>query len=198
MDAKPALPYEEAATFVTGIKGWVCKTCGRFYGDGNGAEHIARWCCAGNLKCATDGCEARVERGGWTVCDACREKHTKEKWLAMPEVPWDGETPLVLFDDDRYFFGTDELESYLDDLDLEMDDLMLVVCVPEEKPHFEMHDLFQDYLPEDMDLEMEPTEINKIVNQWIEDNAPAVWIAGKTRPTLASIKERTEADNAKT
>ena len=31
--------YEENAVLLTSAAGWACKTCGKFYGLGNGAEH---------------------------------------------------------------------------------------------------------------------------------------------------------------
>jgi hypothetical protein len=177
---------------MTNIEGWVCKTCQRFYGDGDGAERAARWCCAADLKCATDGCEARVPKGGWTACDPCRDRLQRERWLKLPEVAWDGETPLCLHDDDRYFFGPEDLDNYIENhvVDgMKVEDLQLVICEPDAKPRFELCDVLQDYLSEETETDVgDASEIEKTVNDWIEEHIPQMWVAGKTRPTLDSVK----------
>jgi hypothetical protein len=178
------MPFEQAAELLTGLSGWVCKTCRRYWAD---AERMARWCCATDLKCATDGCEHRVAKHSYVICDACRGKKELERWLKLPEVPWDGETPLCLDDDDTYFFSPEDLDEYLADHSLKADDLRLVICELESKPSFDMHDHLQDYLPEGLDAD-DDRKINAVVNRWIDKHVPDVWVPSKARPTAESLK----------
>lgn len=181
------LTNEEAAERLTNIAGWICKTCRTFYGDQAGAERAARYCCEKDHACDLEGCPNRAEKP-YIYCKPCRDKKDRERWLALPEVEWDGETPLVLHDDDTYFFSADDLQEYLDEHGLTLEQVQLVVAVPEEKPQFDMSEHLSDYLPEGMEMECaEDTKINAVVNRWIEKHAPDVWVPGATRPTLASM-----------
>jgi len=176
-------PYEEAAEHKTGIEGWVCKTCRRFWGDN---EHMAKWCCAGDLKCETKDCAARVKKHSYMYCDQCLSKRDVARWLKLEEVAWDGKSPLVLDDDDKYFFNVEDLDEYLEEHKLSVEDVRLVIAVPDSPPWFEMSEFLSDYLSEDSDrLGFE--KIDKLVNKWIEKNAPKMWVPGKTRPSVASI-----------
>lgn len=182
MDEKK-LPYEEAAEHRAGISGWVCKTCRRFFGDD---EHLARYCCAKDLKCSNEGCMNRTKASGYIYCDPCCAKKDHERWLKLKEVEWDGETPLVLHDDDRFFFCIDDLEWYLEDNNLKLEDLRLVLCEEEGKPQFDMYNLTEDYLPDGLDHD-DATKINAVVNRWIDKHVPDVWTASDKRPSIASV-----------
>lgn len=97
----------EAATFKTGISGWVSAN-GRFFGNGRDAENMARY----------DGCTHHIAECGheaerhWLACSECRIKKDRERYFSYPVVEWDGSTPIVIFDDDRYFFSEDDLLEY--------------------------------------------------------------------------------------
>ena len=183
------LSNEEAAERRTNLAGWVCKTCRQFYGDAEGAERCARYCCEKDHACGTEGCSTRAERP-WIYCEPCKEKRDVERWLALPEVPWDGETPLVLDRDDTYFFSEEDLGDYLEEHGIEIDDVRLVIAVKDTPPTFEMNEFLCDYIPDDnRDVALGSEEIDKTVNKWIEENAPQTWVPGKTRPTQGSLRE---------
>lgn len=188
MNTKCNLPNEEAAEHKTGISGWVCKTCRRFYGE---EERIARYCCEKDHACGTDGCTGRAEKP-YIYCDPCSNKRDLERWLALPEVAWDGKTPLCLDDDDKYFFAPEELDDYLEEHELDVEDVRLVICEKRKAPYFEMYSFLDDHLAEDMATEANWDDIDKKVNDWIFENVPDVWEGGKTRPTAASLKEDVE------
>jgi hypothetical protein len=191
------LPNEQAAERVTNIAGWVCKTCRRFYGDEPSAEHSARYCCEKDHKCGTDGCQGRAGKP-WIYCDACNKKRDLERFLELKEVEWDGDTPLVIHDDDHYFFGPEDIEAYLEEHEIPLEHLRLVVCVVEEPRSFDMNDFLDGHLPEGMDID-NPTKIEAIVDRWIEKHVPKVWTCGKTRPSLASLQKFvSEPDQAET
>ena len=177
--------YEQAAEIrKKDFNGWCCKSCDRYYGE---EEHIARYCCAKDLPCNTPGCKGRAEKP-YVCCKECLKKYDRERWLALPEIPWDGETPLCIHDDDTYFYSPEEIDDYLEDHDLKAEDIRLVICEHVDKPEFDMSALLEDYLCEDQEVD-NVAEIEKIVNKWIEDNVPEVWYPGKKRPTLASIRD---------
>lgn len=179
------LRNEEAAERLTNIAGWICKTCRTFYGDKEHAERAARYCCEKDHACDLEGCKGRAEKP-YIYCKPCRDKKDRERWLALPEVEWDGETPLVLHDDDTYFFSADDLQEYLDEHELTLEQVQLVVAVKEEPPQFDMSDHLTDYLPDGMDHDGD-TKINAVVNRWIEKHVPDVWVPGETRPSLSSM-----------
>ncbi len=171
--------------------GWACLTCNRVFaaGDPSENERLARSCCATDLPCETAGCQGRHEKG-WVYCPACAAKRIAADYLAMPEVAWDGTTPLVLFRGDHYFYDEDELLDYCDDENVKPSDLNLVICEEAGTPLFDVLDFLHDSLFEDAgagDFDAPPEEIEKIVDDWIQKNAPKSWVEGKTRPTLGSL-----------
>lgn len=176
-------PFEEAARLIFRKEGWACRTCGYYWGDD---ERAARWCHALDKECDAEGCKERTEKS-YIKCKTCRDKQDVANWKALPEVEWDGETPLTEHDNDTFFSDEEELERYLEELDLKIEDLRLVICVPQHKPNFDMEDHVSDYLPEGYDCD-DTTRINKVVNGWIKKHVPKMWVPGKTRPTLQSLK----------
>ncbi len=186
MEEKRTLPNEEAAEHRANIAGWVCKTCRRFFGDDEGAERTARFCCEKDHACDTEGCQNRTERA-WIYCERCRERKDAERWVALSEVDWDGDTPLVLDRDDTYLYSEDDLVCYLEENDLKVEDIRLIICVEDDPPHFEMSEFLCDYLPEG-DVSLGSEEIDAEVNKWIKESVPTMWVPGKTRPSLKSLK----------
>ncbi len=183
---KPTLPYEEAAEVVT-VTGWMCKTCRRWCGDD---EDMARYCCAADM-----ACECGKRRGkGWTVCDDCRDRKALECYQRRERVAWDGKTPLTTQDDDRYFFSSEDVAYYLEDLEVPItreavEGLRLVLCVENETRHFDLADFYSDDLPEDGDPPGEWRIAEDAVNAWAEKNRPLSWTMGKLAVTPESVWE---------
>jgi hypothetical protein len=178
------IQYEQAAE-VKDVRGWVCKTCRRFWGI---EEHMARYCCCTERPCETSGCSGRVEKG-YVHCGPCRDANDKAAWLKLIEVPWDGEALLFEEAGNKYFRDVDDIEAYLEaHSGMKLSDLHLVICEREEAPSFDVDEFLCDYLPEDTTCD-DAEEINKIVNDWLEANAPESWLPGSKRPTLESIEK---------
>lgn len=177
-------PYESCGRQVT-VTGWVCDKCRRFYGSGEDAEHLARWCCCSDRPCHTPGCGGRADKS-WIACPSCLSKKDLDRFMAKPRVEWDGITPLVT-DDDRFFFDADSLGDYLADLPAEDREIVrLEVCRPTNTSEFYMSEFLQDSLPEDFDLDED--EINATVNRWIKDNGPFAWEGSGKVPTWESVE----------
>jgi len=191
-ETKPTLRNEEAAERRTNIAGWVCKTCRRFFGDEDGAERMARYCCEKDHACDTEGCTTRAEKP-YIYCPPCIAGRDRARWEALVAVPWDGETPLCLHDSDVFFHDEDALQDYLDEHGLKREEIRLVICVEEKPRSFDMVDHLSDYLDPDGGFgdDGECREIDKTVNDWIEKNVPTMWTTGTKRPTAESLPEPT-------
>jgi len=195
---KKEVRYEDSAKVFTGLSGWGCTECKRYWGNDDGAEHMARWCCATSLPCGTDGCEGRA-RSGWTKCDPCVTGGQRERYLAKREVEWDGSFPVVI-EGDRYFFNIDALEDELRDRchenggPIALEPLEFELCCRERPPHFEMNDFLCDYLPDDWEVGSEAEGIDKAVNDWIKQHASDVWTTSGQRPSITSVRRHLDDD----
>ena len=190
MTDSPSYPYEDAAEFVN-VTGWMCAKCHRFHGSGEDGKHIARWCCCTDRPCETEGCKGRAEKS-YTACPACISKKELARYLALPRKEWDGETPIVL-DQDNYFFDADSLGDWLNDLsDEEREDVRIEICKPTRPPYFDMGEFLMDCLSTDDDgAHLDTDDINAVVNKWIEDHEPFAWTGSGVVPTAESVEKHT-------
>lgn len=167
----------EAASYRTDIKGWVSRH-GRYYGQD---ERTARYDGCTHVIC---DCGQPVERGRLR-CHPCQRKYDEARWLALPLIEWDGETPLVLHRDDRYFFSPDDVYDFADEHDLKVSELRLVVCEPNYVRQVD-EDYWIDELPEDGELPVWLEKAMDALNEVIaaHENEPLSWSAGKQRVVL--------------
>ena len=130
-------------------------------------------------------------------CDSCSHVSTRDKYNKLKHMDWDGETPLCLYDDDKYFFSEDEVYDYLEDLNYDveeedktkLEDLMLVICIPNHLPQIEYFSLCDDILPDDADyperlisseIQIKLEEINKLISE----HKPISWTQGRLRTKI--------------
>jgi len=160
----------------TNIEGWVGKD-GRFYGKDKDQAIYGN---STHKKCD----EGHIYRKSWINCPDCEEAKKPSKYLQLDFKEWDSETPLCLFDDDKYFFAIDDIEDYLDTEDLNPEDLQLVICKPNYLWEIQT-DYWEDVYPEDRDLEDVASKelISKIneLNELIRKESAVSWKAGKFR-----------------
>lgn len=186
------LPWREAAEQITHtLTEWVCKTCNRRWGNN---ERMARYCCASTSHC--EECSAEMPGKAWIKCEVCRDKEDHEKWNAKTEIDWDGEFPIAIWNDDRYFFDMESFVEYLEELSADSEDgrspvqilgtLRMTTCRRDSPPTFELCDLFQDHLEEDQEPP-ENRELEQQVNNWIAANAPELWWATGERINMAQL-----------
>lgn len=150
MDKKIILEEsDEAATYRTDIKGWVSAD-GIYCGDGPAGERQARYVGSTHRKCKT--CGELVEKIGY--CRRCRDDRIAKKYQLAPRMKWDGETPLVICDDDHYFFSAEELDDYCEENECLPAELRLMICVPQFARTI-CSDIWEDVLPEDTDVPVE-------------------------------------------
>ncbi len=193
---KKGLPFEVAAQKVQVLVSgtgevfdmWRCCTCGTLWYF----QSAASYCHASSRNCIE--CGSRTDKLH-THCKACRDLKTRERWEALPEVEWDGETPLVLNEDSTYFRTPDDLYEYCDEGELGVKDLMLVVCTHVRPPCFSIDDFLNDILPDGLvtsDFGIDVAEVERVVNEAAAMVASKVWEHGGTRPSLASLREHLE------
>lgn len=161
---------DEAAKIAT-VTGWVSRL-GRFWGDD---ERMARYDGCTHRGC--DDCGKPVPKCGFTVCDGCRKKRSDARFAAFEIVEWDGETPLNLYDTDRYFFDADEVRDFIEERGIVPEELRLVLCEPEYLRQLDA-DIWEDNLPDDGELPDEVQEALDALNKVIAAQGPSCW-----RPT---------------
>lgn len=177
MTEQKTIMYEsaEAATFKTGLEGWVSSD-GRFWGKD---EHIARFAGSTHKKCDC----GNVISKSYTLCDVCRDVRSAERYMALEHKEWGGE-PLVIYGSDTYFFN-DEIYDYLNDFEGE-DAPQLMICEPIIAPYIEEYGI--DQLPEDWQIEDADQELANLianVNEYIGKKKPILsWYQGKFRTTV--------------
>lgn len=133
------------------------------------------------------------------LCFNCEYIRKNEKYQAMEFKHWDGNTPLVIFDSDTYFFDQDDISNYVDEQNAEAEDvdpenyfpisesdLRLVICEPNHMKSIPF-DLWEDSMPVEGDGEI-PKEIEdgiNALNELIKEQLPLSWSPGKFRTTVS-------------
>lgn len=175
--------YEDGAVFREGLSGWCCARCGRYWGS---YEHMARYCCSTDFPCA---CGARTSKG-WTTCPSCRSKKQIERFEAAPKIPYDGE-PVFVWDDDKLLFNEDELSEWMYERvtdGVSFEDIRLQEAEPIRHRHFDLHGHLEDSLHEDSGEPDGWQEIEKAVNDWI-DNLPTLsWTTSRNAIDPESVR----------
>lgn len=137
---------DEAATYCTGLAGWVSRD-GRFFGEGYGAESAARYSGCTHRACGKCGKPAPK---AYSLCDECRQKAMDERYYARPIGEWDGKSPLYSEVTEEFY---SDPEGALEDIgDLEgVDDPQLIICHPVYARRLD-DDYFSDRLPDDAEV----------------------------------------------
>jgi hypothetical protein len=96
----------EAAEQIT-LTGWISKgKDGQFwYKD----EHMARWAGCTHKKCDC----GNVMKKSYTMCETCRAKAARERYLKLPFKEWDRVEPVTESWGDKYFFNEEDLIEYM-------------------------------------------------------------------------------------
>ena len=121
-DGKP-LRWEDAAKRVT-VHGFACAKCNRFYGDGDGGERAARYCCHTDAPCECGNRKGRHR----VLCDSCYHKSQVKRWHGLEQVAWDGKAMLTTLDGDRYFDDFDEFIEWCLEQKIMPSDSFVIHC----------------------------------------------------------------------
>jgi hypothetical protein len=153
--------WGEAAERKT-VEGWMCKTCRRFFGDGEQAERIARWCCVKATPC--DQCGVPKQKM-YTLCATCRGTLQKKRHAARERAPWN-DLPLWCEAEDKWFDHLDAAEDEAavrisdrqddanydpnpDEIAAELEDMELLLSEPVYGREFDADEYFFDDMPDD-------------------------------------------------
>jgi hypothetical protein len=166
---------------------WFCGKCKRIWGRND--KHMASWCC-----CTHVVCECGKEHSkSYTRCDDCRNQIGRDKWYAKPEVQWNGEWPLALADDDTYFWDSDSLLEYLDDMlypDVEeaIAALRLTSCHQQKPERFDVNEYCSDLLAEDAEVP-NADSISDRINLILDEIGTVSWMADSVRLNVRQVLE---------
>lgn len=185
---------DDAAIYKTGLSGWV-NNSGQYWGEN---EHMARWSGCTHMTCA---CGKQYEKGR-VRCDSCQAAKDTEGYYAMPMVEWDEVTPVVVFNDDRYFFDLDSVLDFMVDMKEEAakrgydPEIQLVLCDPIHL-HYIDADNWCDDLSEDGELpDAVQAKVDEL-NAAIKEAGPVSWQEGKTRINVDYLWEKLKKGEAK-
>ncbi len=172
MDTKQILySSDAAASFATGIEGWIDNK-GRFFGD---SEHMARYSGCTHINCAECG---KPTVRYYRICRECQDKKSIERYNTKPRIKWNGKTPLYSEAHDEYFFDTESLLEYIDEHDCSIRSLRLIVCVANKFREIES-DYFSDDMTDGYELPADLEDAIAALNDVIRQQPAASWSPGK-------------------
>jgi len=169
--SQPIFPESpEAASFQTGLSGWVDRH-GRFWGKD---EQTARYCGSTHKHC---DCGAVIKQRSF--CEDCSRLKEAARYKEVEKLTWNGETPLYSQIHDKYLFGKDDLLDLMQDSKVtDPDELELFLCEPNYLREIES-DQWCDDLPDDGDLPPEVEAALEVFNAVLRAAEPVSWSPGK-------------------
>lgn len=163
------------------LEGWRCEKCNKFMLD----ERAAKLCCVDSRPCEVEGCDGWTSLSYYYMCDKHNHEQDVNRWRKYEERDYHGE-PLVIFNDDRFFWNEEELLEYCVDEQVQPKDLLLVFANQVKIREFDANEYWCDDIGEDDEIH-DALEIEKIVNDWAKENIRPCWHQGKERPTESSL-----------
>lgn len=182
---------DEAASIQT-LTGWVDRH-GRYWGND---ERMARWAGATHRKCKNNPEEHPIH-STHGYCEECHRESRQAKFAAMERAVWKGE-PLVIFDDDQYFFDAESLADYCFEHSLLPSELQLLICEPNYPPEFDIEAHCEGTLPDGGDCYCLPQSVLDAVdalNKAIKESEPVSW-SGSDRVAIVSNDMLTDEQKA--
>jgi hypothetical protein len=93
-----------------------------------------------------------------SYCEECHRESRQAKFEEMERAVWAGE-PLVIFDDDQYFFDIESLAEYCWENSMLPSELQLLICEPNYPPEFDIEQHCEEIIPEGGDYNDLPQAI---------------------------------------
>jgi hypothetical protein len=190
-DQKIILNDSPDAAQIKTVTGWVDSKTGHFWGED---ERQARYSGCTHIRCE---CGVIYERGHGIRCSACQKNVDVETFNSYPVEKWDGQTPVVLYNTDRFFFGEDILDLVADSDPAKDDELRICKCYPHYLSLIS-DDNWCDDLASDGDGEL-PGEVQKAVdalNEAIKAAGPVSWFEDKIAIDVADLRARVSTYSA--
>jgi len=108
----------------TNLEGWTGPD-GLYYGKGELGEQRARYANSTHRKCGKCGNSYTKN----SYCTPCGEKESKERFLKLEVVEWDGVSMMA--SEDNFFSDMEEVIYYCEDNEIDINDLELMHCEKE-------------------------------------------------------------------
>lgn len=181
-EAKVILMDSPEAASIQTLTGWVDRH-GRFWGNN---EHHARWCGATHRKCKNKPDEHPIH-STHGYCEECHRESRQAKFATFERAVWAGE-PLVIFDDDQYFFDAESLADYCWEKSLFPSELELLICEPNHPRELDISDYCEEIIPDGGDYYDIPEAIRNAVdalNQAFKESSPISY-SGSDRVAIVS------------
>ena len=178
---------DEAATYRTGISGWVDRS-GFFYGPD---EHSARLQGCTHKKCECGNVILKYD----LRCRDCNSKRVIDRYNECKRVEWNLSDLLYSETYDTYIDNVEHLREFvLEHIDHEdvsendIADLRLYICTPNFLPEVTV-DYFEDVRPDDIDDFLSDEVIKAIdqLNEVISKQPPASWAPSDRAPSYGQI-----------
>lgn len=117
------------------------------------------------------------------ICDECQYKKDVDKYYSYDLVEWDGETAVVLYDGDKYFFNQEDIEIYCEENELNPEKLMLVLCSTSNLSQIDL-DHWRDDVHDDWEPSDEMLKRLKDFNDFLSKEPSNTWFPTKKRIQL--------------
>ena len=131
-----------------------------------------------------------------SYCDPCATKRSNDAYLNKPFKTWDGVEPVCTWHGDNYFFDVESIEEYLEENDLDPQDLKLMICEENNISNID-ESYWEDIMPDNFDSmedgNKEFSEKLKEFNDFISKQPPFSWREGNYRTIY--IRQHFEQEN---
>jgi len=138
--------------------------------------------------CQECGSEFKKQYTYEKICMSCQWKKESVKYNSLQLVEWDVETPLCLFDDDKYFFHVDEILDYCYENEMLPSGLKPVTCTTSNFSPIDF-DHWCDEVHEDWEPSAEFKKRLKEFNEFLVNESTSTWFASNKRVDLSFLNE---------
>lgn len=167
----------------TDLEGWTGPDR-LYYGKGEEGERRARYGNSTHRKCE---CGEFFPKNSY--CRVCSEKKSKENFLKLEEVEWDGESMMCERYGEKFFSDMDDVLEYCEDNEIDIEDLELMLCKKEvgisEINIDELNEEYSDQHGEGVS-HYHPNIAKKVdeLNELIRNAEPKLWFQTNKRIKL--------------
>lgn len=171
----------DLVVYKTNLEGWTGSD-NLYYGKGEEGERRARMGNCTHLKCK---CGEIYEKNSY--CRPCSEKRSKESFLKLEAVKWDGKSMMCLRNDDVFFHEMDDVLLYCKNNDVDIQDLELMLCELEVRiSEINIDELNDEYVSTDLEhgvsyYHPEIAEKVEELNELIRNAKPKLWFQSNKR-----------------
>ena len=197
-DEKIILLEDVKVEYRTNLEGWTGEN-NLYYGKGDEGKKRAIEANYTHKKCECGNIFVKN-----SYCKPCYDKKSKENFLKLEVVEWDGESYMCLRNDDRFFYDMDEFIEWCIDEEIEdPTEVQLMLCEQEVKiSEINIDELNEEYCSGDGEEGVcyhhpEISEKVEELNELIRNAKPKIWFQSNKRiiiPSTLASEIRSETD----